>query len=360
MNVRNVSLTVVDVPQTKPLAPYRSHYRSTSTLQSGIVCVETDAGLTGWGEFNLNFQTNIPGRKMEQAARDWMVGRDPQNITAFLRDCPLETILKSGIEMALWDICGKAANLPVSALLGGVIRPRVEVAACMGIQSYEKSKEFAHWYVELGFTTLKTKAGADADEDVNMVRGLRDAVGDKLKLRIDPNTGYSLAEAKELSHRLEEFHLQYWEQPIPAEPLSEAAKLRRYTKIPIALNESVTDPASVIQILEADAAEFILPDTHIAGGVLPCVKIGHVCEAAGVPVIMHCSHDLAPKTAAMLHVAAACPAYSLANDTTYYGIEDDIITEPFRIEHGTIAVPTKPGLGFEVDPVKLKRYRLDC
>ena len=77
---------------------------------------------------------------------------------------------------------------------------------------------------------------------------------------------------------------------------------------------------------------FILPDTHIAGGILPCVKIGHVCEAAGLPCIMHCGHDLGPKTAAMLHVAAACPAYSLANDSTYYGLEDDIITEPFLID----------------------------
>lgn len=360
MQVTNVSVTVVDVPQTAPLAPYRSHYRSTSTLQSGIVRVDTSEGLTGWGEYNLNFQTDLASRQVkdERLAREWLIGRDPQNIAAFHRDCPLDTLIKSGIEMALWDICGKAAGLPVAALLGGILRPRVEVAACMGIQTYEKSKEFAHWYVELGFTTLKTKAGADMDEDVNMVRGLRDAVGDKLKIRVDPNTGYSLAEAKELSKRMEEFNLQYWEQPIPAEPLSEATELRRFTKIPIALNESVTDPASVIAILEADAAEFILPDTHIAGGILPCVKIGHICEAAGVPVIMHCSHDLAPKTAAMLHVAAACPAYSLANDTTYYGLEDDICTEPFRIEQGTIAVPTKPGLGIEIDAKKLERYRV--
>jgi L-alanine-DL-glutamate epimerase-like enolase superfamily enzyme len=130
--------------------------------------------------------------------------------------------------------------------------------------------------------------------------------------------------------------------------------------VPIALNESVTDPASVMDILRADAAAFILPDTHTAGGILPCVKIGHVCEAAGLPCIMHCGHDLGPKTAAMLHVAASSPAYSLANDTTYYGLEDDIITEPFQIQAGTIAVPTSPGLGIVVDPNKLQKYRVEC
>ena len=75
--------------------------------------------------------------------------------------CPLETRLKSGIELALWDICGKAAGLPVAVLLGGILRPRVEVAACMGIQTYERAGEMARWYVEQGFGTLKTKAGSD-------------------------------------------------------------------------------------------------------------------------------------------------------------------------------------------------------
>src|SRR5262249_48949390 len=147
---------------------------------------------------------------------------------------------------------------------------------------------------------------------------------------------------------------------IPAEPLSDATWLRNQTSVPIALNESVTDPASVMEIFRADAAAFILPDTHIAGGISPCVKIGHVCEAAGVPCIMHCGHDLGPTTAAMLHVAASSPAYSLANDSTYYGLVEDIVCEPLQIENGTIAVPTKPGLGIEVDAEKLLKYRVEC
>jgi L-alanine-DL-glutamate epimerase-like enolase superfamily enzyme len=248
----------------------------------------------------------------------------------------------------------------VAALLGGVIRPRVEVAACMGIQSYERAGEFARWYVEMGFTTLKTKAGSDMTEDVEMVRGIRDAVGKNLKLRVDPNRAYSPQQAVELCRRLEEYELEYLEQPIPAEPLADATWLRRQTRVPIALNESVEGPASVLGIILADAALFILPDTHIAGGILPCVKTGHVCEAAGLPCIMHCGHDLGPKTAAMLHIAAAIPAYSMANDTTYYGLVEDIITEPFQIQNGTIAVPGKPGLGIEIDPDKLNKYRVDC
>jgi L-alanine-DL-glutamate epimerase-like enolase superfamily enzyme len=360
MQVTEVSVTVVEVPQSAPLAPYRSHLRSSSTTQSGIVRVATDAGLVGWGEHNVNFLPNLSARRMEHDARAWLIGRDAQNLAAFHRDCPLETRLKSGIELALWDICGKAAGLPVAGLLGGIIRPRVEVAACMGIQSYERAGELARWYVEQGFRTLKTKAGADMTEDVEMVRGIRDAVGDRLKLRIDPNRAYSPTQAVELCRRLEPYQLEYLEQPIPAEPLSDATWLRSQTRVPIALNESVVDPASVLAILRADAAAFVLPDTHIAGGILPCATIGRICEAAGRPCIMHCGHDLGPKTAAMLHIAASLPAYSLANDTTYYGLVEDILVEPFRIEAGTMTVPLRPGLGIEVDPERLRKYRVDC
>ena len=163
----------------------------------------------------------------------------------------------------------------------------------------------------------------------------------------------------ELARQLEPYELEYLEQPIPAEPLTDATWLREQTKTPIALNESVVNPASVWQILSLRAAEFILPDTHIAGGIQPCVEIGHLCAAADIPCIMHCGHDLGPKTAAMLHIAAACEAYSLGNDSTYYGLEDDIIFEPWKISAGMIEVPETPGLGIEVDPDKLKRYAVD-
>jgi len=360
MRVTDVTVTVVEVPQIPPIAPYRSHIRTSSTTQSAIVRVDTDDGLTGWGEHNVNFLENVSARQMEQEAQKWLVGRDPQNISQFHQQCPFDARLKAGVELALWDICGKAAGLPVAALLGGIVRDRVEVAACMGIQTYERAGEIASFYVEQGFGTLKTKAGSDMTEDLEMVRGIRDAVGNKIKLRIDPNRAYSPQQAAELVRQLEDYDLEYLEQPIPAEPLADAAWLRSQSRVPIALNESVVDPASVLDIIRAEAAEFILPDTHIAGGILPCMTIGRICEAASIPCIMHCGHDFGPKTAAMVHVAAACNAYSLANDTTYYGLEDDIITERLTIQVGTIAVPDKPGLGVEGDPEKLAKYKVEC
>jgi L-alanine-DL-glutamate epimerase-like enolase superfamily enzyme len=356
MQVSTVTIWLVEVPQKEPVAPYRSHARTSSTTTKGIVRLETDEGLTGWGEYNLNFLPGVDLGQMQKNASEWMTGRDPLNISVFHQTCPLETRLKSGLELAMWDIAGKAAGVPVAVLLGGVIREEVELAACMGIQTYARAGEIASMYVEQGYTTLKTKAGSDADEDFEMARGVYDAVGDRLKLRLDPNRNYSPQQAADLARRLEPFSLQYFEQPIPAEPLADAHWLRQQTTTPIALNESVVDPASVMEILKADAASHLLPDTHIAGGILPCVKIGHLCEAAGIPCIMHCGHDLGMKTAAMVHVAASGPSYTLANDSTYYGLVDDITVEPLPIVNGRIRVPDKPGLGVAGDLQKLKHY----
>ena len=157
---------------------------------------------------------------------------------------------------------------------------------------------------------------------------------------------------------LEPFELEYFEQPIMAEPLSDAKWLRDQTTTPIALNESVEGPESVMQIFEADAAEFILPDTHTAGGVLPCVKIGHLAEAAGIPAIMHCGHDLGLKTAAMLHICSALPAYNMPNDCTYYGLSDDILEDFIPIDRGTMTAPELPGLGVVVDEAKVRKYSI--
>src|SRR5262245_30173002 len=103
MRVTGASVVVVEVPQLPPIAPYRSHVPSSSTTESGIVRVDTDEGLIGWGEFNVNFLPNLSGRRMTAEAQ-WLVGRDPQNLAAFHRDCRLETRLKSGLELALWDV----------------------------------------------------------------------------------------------------------------------------------------------------------------------------------------------------------------------------------------------------------------
>jgi L-alanine-DL-glutamate epimerase-like enolase superfamily enzyme len=359
MKIAKLSALRVRIPQKPPIAPYQNRYRAGTHKESLLVRLETDTGLVGWGETPDDWINRSFEGTPEDRLRQQVLGRDPFDLEAWYAENTLGSYLSSAVEMAFWDVIGHATRQPLYKLLGGAVRGKeIELAACMGIRPYEEAKTIARGYVEQGFTTLKTKAGRDAQEDLEMVRGIRDGAGDRLKLRIDPNMGYTPEVALQLARDLEKYNLEYFEQPMHSTLIAESARLRRQTRTPLALNESVTTPEVTLQILQLRAAEVLLPDTYQGGGILAVKKEAALCEAAGVPCVFHCAHDLGLKTAAMLHVVASTPAFTLANDCTYYGLEDDILTTPFVIEKGRMRVPEGPGLGVTVDEGKVAKYRV--
>jgi L-alanine-DL-glutamate epimerase-like enolase superfamily enzyme len=359
MKITNIQSWLVEIPQIPPIAPYQSRYRAQSSKESLLFRVETDKGIVGWGEAPQSWIEGVPfdgtegGRMLDQ-----LCGWDPFDVERLYSEAVLDGgYLQSAVEMAFWDIMGKAVGKPLYQLLGGAVRSKdIELAACMGIQPYDRAGELARRYVEQGFSTLKTKAGRRAEEDLEMVRGVRDAVGDRLKLRIDPNMGYSPPVAMQLAKDLERYGLEYFEQPMPSNELEASAEMRRQSKTPVGLNESVTTLQQVLKIIDLGAADILLPDTYQCGGILAVKKVGVLAEAAELPCVMHCAHDLGPKTAAMLHIVVSSPRFTLANDCTYYGLADDVITNPFQIERGRMRVPEEPGLGIEVSEEKVRRY----
>jgi glucarate dehydratase len=143
---------------------------------------------------------------------------------------------------------------------------------------------------------------------------------------------------------------------MPADCIAESAAFRLQTTTPLALNESVTSLTVVRHILDLNAAAVLLPDTYQCGGIRAVKEVLDLAAAAGVPCVMHCAHDLGPKTAAMLHLAASSPNVSLANDCTYYGLVDDVIDPIFTIRRGRMEVPQTPGLGLRIDRQKLRRF----
>ncbi len=360
MKITRVDTFLVEVPQKYPIAPYQSRYRPQSSKKSVLLRMETDAGLVGWGETPQRYLGEQFTGQEGVALNAQLAGRDPTALAAIYHgDWQLDgEHLQSAVEMAAWDVLGKHCGQPLYQLLGGLYRKEIELAACMGIRPPQEAKEIARLYVEMGFSTLKTKAGRDPEEDLAMVRAIRDAVGDKLRLRIDPNTGYSPQVCEQLARDLEPYNLEYFEQPMPADLLEDSARIRKLTRTPLALNESITTVAVVRRILELDAAAVILPDTYQCGGIWACKLIADLAASANVPCVVHCAHDLGLKTAAMLHLAASTPNFPLANDTTYYGLVDDILMQPFRIERGRLSVPASPGLGVEVDLAKVRKYQL--
>jgi L-alanine-DL-glutamate epimerase-like enolase superfamily enzyme len=358
MKIIHLHACVVRIPQKPPIAPYQNRYKAQSEKESVLIRLETDTGLVGWGENPVDWINKSFAGAPEEPLRQQVLGRDPFDLEAFYAENTLGSYLASGVEMAMWDLIGKATGQPLYRLLGGAVRKKIELAACMGIRPYDEAKAIARQYVEMGFRTLKTKAGRRAEEDLEMVRGIRDGAGDRLKLRIDPNMGYQPDVALQLARDLEKYNLEYFEQPMPQSLIGEAARLRRRTKTPIGLNESVTTPEVVLQILQLGAADVILPDTYQCSGILGVKKVAALADAAGVPCVFHCAHDLGLKTAAMLHVVASAPGFPLANDCTYYGLTDDIIAPLHQIENGQMAVPEGPGLGVTVDEAKVAKYRI--
>jgi L-alanine-DL-glutamate epimerase-like enolase superfamily enzyme len=355
-----VDAFIIDVPQPHPAFPYQSRYIATSSTGALLIRLETESGIVGWGETPqvLSFYGTPPfTADAIDSLRPRLLGKDAGAIEALYSDWGLENLrLQSAVEMAMWDVLGKACNQPLYRLLGGPCRKRIELAACMGIQPPDKAGAIATSYVEAGFGTMKTKAGRSPEEDLAMVRGIREAVGDQLKLRIDPNTGYSPEVCEQLAKDLEPYNLEYFEQPMPDENMADSARIRERTSTPLALNESVTTMQRVREILAAQAADFLLPDTYQCGGLWAVKLIVDVAASAGVPCVFHCAHDFGLKTAAMLHVAASSPNMPLANDSTYYALESDILVEPHAIVGGAMMVPEKPGLGVEVDMALVQKY----
>lgn len=365
MKIARVEAFVIDVPQRHPAFPYRSRYIATSTTGALLIRLETESGIVGWGETPqiLSFYGQEPfTADVVQQLRPKLIGRDGSAIEALYNDWDLGgPRLQSAIEMAMWDVLGKASGQPLYRMLEGCYRPfrdRIELAACMGIQPPEVASEIAQNYLEAGFKTVKLKGGRFPEEDLAIVRAIRDAVGDRLKLRVDPNTGYTPEVTEQLAKDLEPYRLEFLEQPMPDENLADSARIRKLTSTPLALNESVTTMDRVEEVLFHQAADFLLPDTYQCGGLWAVKLIVDTATAAEVPCIFHCAHDFGLKTAAMLHVAACSPNMPLANDCTYYALESDILKTPHRITDGSMPVPNAPGLGVEVDLALVRKYQV--
>ncbi len=364
MKIASVETFLVEVPLKWPVAPYQTRYSALSATSALLVRVETTEGVAGWGEAPQDLLGQLFHGSEAEELRPLVLGKDPTAIEAMYADWGLAELdrsrglpfQQSAVEMAMWDILGKVCGQPVYRLLGGPYRREIELAACMGIRPPKEAAEIAAHYVEMGFTTLKMKAGRMPEEDLTMVRAIRDSVGDRLRLRIDPNMGYSPDVCQQLAVDLEPYNLEYFEQPMPANLIEDSARIRSQTKTPLALNESVTTLAKVREILDMDAADVILPDTFPCGGIWAVKLVVDLAASAAVPCVMHCCWDLGPKTAAMLHLVASTPNFSLANDCTYYGQEGDVIKTPFTVQNGRMTVPETPGLGFEVDTAKVRKF----
>lgn len=338
-----------------------------------------------------------------EAVRDLVLGRDPFELAElehmmFAAGRPIGSAAGSAlwegrlsspprtfgaIEVACLDLLGKALDRPVCDLLGGRVRDRVPFSAYLfykhrgagGALGFGVDAAATGWaaarqqealdapsvvqqaqaMVEaFGFGSIKLKAGVlPPPEEVRTIRLLRDAFGPDVPLRIDPNTAWSLATSRRYGAELEGL-LEYYEDPVAGK--ENMAALARSCRIPLATNMCCVSFADLPLTIELGSVAIILGDHHFWGGLRASVELARICRTWNIGLSMHSNSHLGISLAAMTHLAAAVPNLSYACDTHYPWQADEIIAGgklPF--EDGTVAVPSGPGLGVELDRAQLKR-----
>jgi muconate cycloisomerase len=304
-----------------------------------------------------------------------LIGQDPRRIEALhaLMDKSVKgyPYCKAAIDMSLYDVVGKAMNVPAYQLLGGCFRERVNIAHSLGLMEIDKAVDEAGQAIAEGVKTIKLKGGVDQRRDVELVKQIRKAIGPDLNICVDANQGYPTAKvAVKITKAMEEYNLLYMEQPV--EGIDQMAEVARRVDTPIMADESAWTPQDVLEIVQKKAADIISIYTTKPGGMFKAKKMAAVAEAAGLPCNVNGSVETGVGNAANVHLAASTGVVtygcvvpvSSPKEKAKKGIagiyyQDDIITEPFAYRDGAILVSDKPGLGIELDEDKLKFYRAD-
>jgi L-alanine-DL-glutamate epimerase-like enolase superfamily enzyme len=371
MKIADVRTTVVAVPQKRE---YRSSWRRSfqgSTPQIAVLVeLETDDGLVGIGESPAVWAGSAEATvALIDAVRELLLGADPFEHDVLRRRLYAETGMAhlgtqglswalSGVDTALWDLVGRALEQPLHRLWGGAWRASSPFYADVPpAEPAEMSAEAVRW-VERGFRTLYVKVGFGADVDIARVRAIRAAVGEGPRIRVDANQAWSPGAARTIIERLAEFGLEYVEQPTLASNLDEMAALRRMISVPLLAHEASLTVEGTLSTIARQAADALQLDPRFDAGIAGARTAALIAEAAGLPVVTHTFGELGVATAAALQLHAAHRNFVLDNQTYYWNLEDDVIVGGLMPWHGCeLEVPTRPGVGVELDRDRVAHYR---
>jgi len=345
-----------------------------------FVKVETDEGITGWGEAYSQYDRDRAVVAQLDALGPYVVGRSPFDIKHFTqfafddyaaRRGSVELFCAiSGIEQALWDIVGKACNQPVYNLLGGRCRDRIRVYAngwSYGLKEPADYARAAEKVVAQGWTALKfdplpapwrTWIPKEHEERaVRVVKAVRDAVGPDVDILIDQHRRLAPMHAIRLDRRLAELGLYWMEESCQAEYPDELAQIRRETGLPIVIGEATYTKTGFRPLLEKRAADILNPDVACVGGILELKEIAAMAEPFLVAVSPHNYNSTLVALASTVHVSAVMPNFII---TEYFlpFVEfcDGISSNQLKPKNGYIELPTAPGLGVDVDEDALRKF----
>jgi L-alanine-DL-glutamate epimerase-like enolase superfamily enzyme len=371
-----MKITTVDcIPVRVPIRPevaIRAKGGSHSVSPFLLVRVHTDEGIYGLGEVSCTPRWS--GEDQVTAAhfirtilQPALTGHDPRDIERLTRKMRASlaghAFTKAALEMALWDILGKSAGLPVYRLLGGPVRDFVPTKWSISGVEPERAAAIARWAIEQGFTTMKVKVGIDPEQDVARVRAVREAVGPGIRLGVDANGAWPPALAVHMIRHLAEFGIFFAEQPVPPGDPSSMADVRSQVPVPLLADESVYSPEDAIALVRTRAADAMSLYVGKSAGIGGARKTAAIAEAALWGCTVGSNLELGVGTAAMIHLALATPGITAEEfpcdiiGPLYY--TDEILTERLPLGGGKAMPVDRPGLGIELDEEKVRRYRVE-
>jgi len=364
VKIAAIKVTPVNVPF---IAPIRWSGGANADWTRLVIEMTTDDGLVGLGE---TLGGSVTKQLVDTEIAPMFLGENPFDLERMLGKATFVPLYYgkagycaiAGLEVACWDLMGKAAGLPVCRLLGGRLREEIPFAAYLyyrnpdrqgrhAIETLDDVVATARDYVARhGFTSIKYKGGVKGpQEEIETLRALR-AAFPKAKLRFDPQAIYSAATALRIGKAIEPLDLEYYEDPCWGNDAM--ARVRARVNIPFASNMATIDLDSTAEAVRLGSVDVVLGDIFEWGGITAIRKLQGVCETFQLNLNFHSAGELGIATACYLHLAAAQPALPHALDTHALELAGEIV-KPGVIgltDRGTMKVPTQPGLGVELDP----------
>jgi D-galactarolactone cycloisomerase len=362
MKITKVQTIVLNLPMLIEGATPMLGGRPRTSIDMLLVRIETDAGVTGWGEAFGHRIFPATRAAIDTVLGPLCVGRDPSQIAAIHDD--LQRLLHgigrngpamyalSGLDIALWDIAGKAAGLPLYRLLGG--SPRADLPAYASLLRYGAAESVARYTEQAlarGYRLIKLH-----EITVPEVKAARDVAGPGMPIMIDTNCPWTVAQAIEMARRLAPLDPYWLEEPVwPPENLTGLAEVRARGGLPTAAGENYGTVWEFRRAFEAGAVTYAQPSVTKVGGVTEMRKVMTLADAFGVQVVPHSAY-FGPGLLASIHCIAAMPTESPV-ERFYCDFADNPLGEAIHPKAGRIAVPQGPGLGVDPDPRLLDKLR---
>jgi o-succinylbenzoate synthase len=337
--------------------PFKIALGSTETCESIIVKIETDEGIYGFGE-SCPFQ-HVTGETIDtvevilKEIKKILIGEDPLLIGKI--HCIMDEYIKenssakAGIDIALFDIIGKAYGQPVYRLLGGC-KSKFETDITIGINEPKIMLEKALQYVKAGYRQLKIKVGLDFGKELRALEEIRNSLPKNVDIKVDANQGWNINETINNITQLEKINIRVVEQPIKSWNIDGLAYIRQKVKANIMADESVHSPNDTIKLIKCEAADLINIKLMKSGGIYPALKINTIAESNNINCMVGCMTETKIAINAAAHLVASQKNITMADlDSWTFINKSKNIKGGFTFHQGMIILDDKPGLGVEVD-----------